>query len=54
MTAIRNGNLSAAAKVEAGIRDFVRRNDVAHLRRSVPSMRSDAEAALEPNTEATS
>ena len=53
MTAIRNGNLSAAAKVEAGIRDFVR-NDVAHLRRSVLSVRSDAEAALEPNTEDTS
>jgi signal transduction histidine kinase len=59
MTAIRWGkvestakDLDAASEVEAGIRDFVS-NDVAHLRRPAPSMRSDAEAALEPNTEAT-
>ena len=56
MTAIRWGKVESTAKdldavseVEAGIRDFVS-NDVAHLRRP-PSMRSDAEAALEPNTE---
>ena len=60
MTAFRWGkkvestakDLNAASEVEAGIRDFVR-NDIAQLRRPVPSVRSDAEAALEPNTEAT-
>jgi hypothetical protein len=60
MTAIRSekvvstekgSELDAVSEVEAGIRDFVR-NDVAHLRRPAPSMRSDAEVALEPNTEA--
>jgi hypothetical protein len=51
-SAEKDSNLSAASEVEAGIREFVR-NDVAHLRRPAPTMRSDAEAALEPNTEAT-
>ena len=59
MTAFRWGkkvestakDLDAVSEVEAD-RDFVL-NDVAHLLPPPPSMRSDAEAALEPNTEAT-
>jgi hypothetical protein len=47
-----DSNLAAVSEVEAGIRDFVR-NDVAYLRRPVPSMLSSAETALEPSTEAT-
>src|SRR5450759_2375808 len=47
-----DSNLAAVSEVEAGIRDFVR-NDVAYLRRPVPSMLSSAETALEPGTEAT-
>jgi hypothetical protein len=43
-------DLAAASEVEAGIRDFVR-NDVAYLRR--PGMPGLADAALEPNAEAT-
>ena len=59
MTAFRWGkkvestakDLDAVSEVEAD-RDFVL-NDVAYLLPPAPSMRSDAEAALEPNTEAT-
>ena len=39
-----DSNLAAVSEVEAGIRDFVR-NDVAYLRRPVPSMLSSAETA---------
>jgi hypothetical protein len=46
-----DSNLDAASEVEAGIRDFVR-NDIAYLRRA-PSMLSNSETQLEPNTEAT-
>ena len=59
MTAFRWGkkvestakDLDAVSEIEAD-RDFVL-NDVAHLLPPAPSMRSDAEAAPEPNTEAT-
>jgi hypothetical protein len=47
-----DSNLAAVSEVEAGIRDFVR-NDVAYLRRPVPSMLSSTETPLEPSTEAT-
>jgi len=43
-------NLAAVSEVEAGIREFVR-NDVAYLRRPVPSILSSAET--EPSAEAT-
>ena len=42
----------AASEVEAGIRDFVR-NDVAYLRRPMPSPVGGADAATDPNAEAT-
>jgi hypothetical protein len=47
-----DNDLSAASEVEAGIRDFVR-NDVAYLRRPVPNMSGTADAAIDPNAEAT-
>ena len=48
-----DSNLAAVSEVEAGIRDFVR-NDIAYLRRPVPGgMAPDANAKLEPTTEAT-
>jgi hypothetical protein len=48
-----DSNLAAVSEVEAGIRDFVR-NDIAYLRRPVPgAMTTDANAKLEPSTEAT-
>jgi hypothetical protein len=47
-----DSNLAAVSEVEAGIRDFVR-NDVAYLRRPAPGMPSTADAALEPNHDAT-
>lgn len=48
-----DSNLAAVSEVEAGIRDFVR-NDIAYLRRPVPgAMNTEANAKLEPTTEAT-
>ena len=47
-----DNDLVAVSEVEAGIRDFVR-NDVAYLRRPVPNMAAGADAAVDPNSEAT-
>src|ERR1035437_10912022 len=47
-----DSNLAAVTEVEAGIRAFVR-NDVAYLRRPVPSMLSSAETPLGPSTRGT-
>jgi hypothetical protein len=47
-----DNDLSAVSEVEAGIRDFVR-NDVAYLRRPAPNMAGAADAAIDPNAEAT-
>jgi hypothetical protein len=49
-TEVDENNLAAASEVEAGIRDFVR-NDVAYLRRPMPT--SASEAPLDPGAEAT-
>jgi hypothetical protein len=45
-------NLDAVSEVEAGIRDFVR-NDIAYLRRPVPSTVAGTDAAIDPAAEAT-
>ena len=45
-------NLNAVSEVEAGIRDFVR-NDIAYLRRPVPSQAVVAEPEPESTAEAT-
>jgi hypothetical protein len=47
-----DNDFSAVSEVEAGIRDFVR-NDVAYLRRPVPNVAGAADAAVDPNAEAT-
>ena len=47
-----DNDLSAVSEVEAGIRDFVR-NDIAYLRRPVPSMAAAIDATVDPNAEAT-
>jgi hypothetical protein len=45
-------NSDAVSEVEAGIRDFVR-NDIAYLRRPVPSMVGGTDAPSDPAAEAT-
>ncbi len=47
-----DNDLAAASEVEAGIRDFVR-NDIAYLRRPVPSMVGGTDMPADPSAEAT-
>ena len=47
-----DNNLAAVSEVEEGIRDFVR-NDIAYLRRPVPSMVAGTDAPIDPGAEAT-
>ncbi|HSY55312.1 MAG TPA: hypothetical protein VK834_02575, partial [Bradyrhizobium sp.] len=47
-----DNNLAAVSEVEEGIRDFVR-NDIAYLRRPVPSMVGGTDAPIDPGAEAT-